>query len=73
LEPPGQPHVRPVASQARIRLGDNIIAHPRQFRPADQRDYFAQPDKPAKLILDGPLLPADWTVELNYWPPATVR
>jgi hypothetical protein len=28
--------------------------------------YFAQPDKPARLILDGPLLPADWTVELNY-------
>ena len=28
--------------------------------------YFAQPDKPARLILDGALLPADWTVELNY-------
>ena len=31
-----------------------------------QCGYFAQPDKPARLVLDGPLLPADWTVELNY-------
>ncbi len=34
--------------------------------PTPQCGYFAQPDKPARLILDGPLLPADWTVELNY-------
>jgi hypothetical protein len=34
--------------------------------PVPQCGYFAQPDKPARLILDGPLLPADWTVELNY-------
>jgi hypothetical protein len=34
--------------------------------PIPQCGYFAQPDKPARLILDGPLLPADWTVELNY-------
>jgi hypothetical protein len=34
--------------------------------PLPQCGYFAQPDKPARLILDGPLLPADWTVELNY-------
>ena len=34
--------------------------------PMPQCGYFAQPDKPARLILDGPLLPADWTVELNY-------
>jgi len=25
-----------------------------------------QPDKPARMSLDGPLLPADWTAELNY-------
>jgi hypothetical protein len=31
-----------------------------------QCGYFAQPDKPAYMVLDGPLLPADWTVELNY-------
>jgi hypothetical protein len=34
--------------------------------PMPRCGYFTQPDKPARLILDGPLLPADWTVELNY-------
>jgi hypothetical protein len=34
--------------------------------PKPQCGYFAGPDTPARLILDGPLLPADWTVELNY-------
>jgi hypothetical protein len=34
--------------------------------PMPRCGYFAQPDRPARLILDGPLLPADWTVELSY-------
>lgn len=34
--------------------------------PTPRCGYFVQPDQPARLILDGPLLPADWTVELNY-------
>jgi hypothetical protein len=34
--------------------------------PMPRCGYFAQPDKPARLALDGPLLPADWTVEFNY-------
>jgi hypothetical protein len=34
--------------------------------PMKRCGYFVQPDQPARLILDGPLLPADWTVELNY-------
>ncbi|KKC01905.1 hypothetical protein AWC17_07090 [Mycobacterium nebraskense] len=34
--------------------------------PLPQCGYFTQPDKPARLVLDGPLLPADWSVELNY-------
>lgn len=34
--------------------------------PVAQCGYFAQPDRPTRLILDGPLLPADWTVELHY-------
>jgi len=34
--------------------------------PMPHCGYFAQPDKPARMVLDGPLLPADWTVELNY-------
>lgn len=28
--------------------------------------YLVQPDFPARMPLDGPLLPADWTVEINY-------
>ena len=28
--------------------------------------YLVQPDLPVRLGLDGPLLPADWTAELNY-------
>ncbi|MDP7706493.1 hypothetical protein [Mycobacterium sp. TY815] len=34
--------------------------------PVANCGYFAQPDQPARMVLDGPLLPADWTVELNY-------
>ena len=34
--------------------------------PMPKCGYLVQPDKPARLTLDGPLLPADWTVELNY-------
>jgi hypothetical protein len=34
--------------------------------PLPHCGYFAQPDRPARMVLDGPLLPADWTVELNY-------
>ncbi|MBI3692245.1 MAG: hypothetical protein HY239_16725, partial [Mycolicibacterium aromaticivorans] len=28
--------------------------------------YFVQPDAPVRMPLDGPLLPADWTAEINY-------
>jgi hypothetical protein len=28
--------------------------------------YFVQPDAPVQMQLDGPLLPADWTAEVNY-------
>jgi hypothetical protein len=34
--------------------------------PAPQCGYFVQPDFPVRMPLDGPLLPADWTVEINY-------
>jgi hypothetical protein len=34
--------------------------------PMPRCGYFAQPDKPVRMVLDGPLLPADWTVEFNY-------
>jgi len=38
--------------------------------PAPQCGYFvsseAQPDAVVRMPLDGPLLPADWTAEINY-------
>ena len=34
--------------------------------PVPQCGYFVQPDRPVRLGLDGPLLPTDWTAEINY-------
>ncbi|MGH3966975.1 MAG: hypothetical protein ACRDTV_02340, partial [Mycobacterium sp.] len=34
--------------------------------PAPRCGYFVQPDRPVSVVLDGPLLPADWTAEVNY-------
>jgi hypothetical protein len=34
--------------------------------PAPKCGYLVQPDFPVSMRLDGPLLPADWTVEINY-------
>ncbi len=34
--------------------------------PQPQCGYLIQPDSPARMPLDGPLLPAEWTAEVNY-------
>jgi hypothetical protein len=34
--------------------------------PAPGCGYFVQTDAPAQMQLDGPLLPAEWTAEVNY-------
>lgn len=34
--------------------------------PAPQCGYLVQPDIGVRMPLDGPLLPADWTAEINY-------
>jgi hypothetical protein len=34
--------------------------------PEPQCGYLVQPDLPVSMRLDGPLLPADWTAEINY-------
>ncbi|MBY0441209.1 MAG: hypothetical protein K2Q25_03595 [Mycobacteriaceae bacterium] len=34
--------------------------------PTPRCGYLVQPDQPVRMVLDGPLLPADWTAELNY-------
>ncbi|EUA57057.1 putative membrane protein [Mycobacterium intracellulare 1956] len=68
-----RPEFAPATTQLRIldSSGHLIKARVTWVRtiapgPTPRCGYFAQPDKPARLALDGPLLPADWTVELNY-------
>ncbi|MCV7223919.1 hypothetical protein [Mycolicibacterium elephantis] len=34
--------------------------------PEPNCGYLVQPDAPVRMPLDGPLLPADWTAEINY-------
>lgn len=34
--------------------------------PVPQCGYLVQPDHPIEIGLDGPLLPTDWTAEVNY-------
>lgn len=34
--------------------------------PAPQCGYLVQPDFPVRIPLNGPLLPSDWTAEINY-------
>jgi hypothetical protein len=34
--------------------------------PVPQCGYLVQPDHPIEIGLDGPLLPTDWTAEINY-------
>ena len=34
--------------------------------PNPQCGYLVQPDFPVRMPLDGPLLPSDWTAEINY-------
>ncbi|MGB3484556.1 MAG: hypothetical protein WBB07_20360 [Mycobacterium sp.] len=50
------------------RLADAQVTWVRSIRPGPtpQCGYLAQPDQPVEMPLDGPLLPADWTAELNY-------
>jgi hypothetical protein len=50
------------------RMVDARVVWVRTIRPGPlpQCGYFVQPDQPARLVLDGPLLPAEWTTEINY-------
>jgi hypothetical protein len=50
------------------QLRDAQVTWVRSIRPGPVPDcgYLAQPDQPVQMPLDGPLLPTDWTVELNY-------
>jgi hypothetical protein len=50
------------------RLADGQVTWVRLILPGPvpRCGYFVQPDRPVHLGLDGPLLPADWTAEINY-------
>jgi hypothetical protein len=50
------------------RLADAQVTWVRAIRPGPvpQCGYFVQPDRSVRLDLDGPLLPTDWTAEINY-------
>lgn len=50
------------------RLTDALVTWVRSIRvgPDPGCGYLVQPDFPVRMPLDGPLLPADWTVEINY-------
>jgi len=50
------------------RLADAQVTWVRAILPGPvpQCGYFVQPDRPVRLGLDGPLLPTDWTAEINY-------
>ncbi|MFO7164605.1 MAG: hypothetical protein DIU75_014835 [Mycolicibacterium hassiacum] len=50
------------------RLVDAHVTWVRAIVPGPQPNcgYFVQPDFPVRIPLDGPLLPADWTAEINY-------
>ncbi len=50
------------------RVVDALVTWVRKTLPGPQPrcGYFLQPDHPVRMPLDGPLLPADWTAEINY-------
>lgn len=50
------------------KLADATVTWVRSIRPgpAAQCGYLVQPGFEVRMPLDGPLLPADWTVEVNY-------
>jgi hypothetical protein len=50
------------------RLADAQVTWVRAIMPGPvpRCGYLVQPDRPARLALDGPLLPTDWSAEINY-------
>jgi hypothetical protein len=69
----GRPEFTSATTQLRMldASGDVVDAKVTWVRtitpgPNPQCGYFVQTDKPVRMALDGPLLPADWTAEINY-------
>lgn len=70
---PSRPEFAPATTELRMfdRNGHLVNAQVTWVRalvegPAPQCGYLVQPDFPVQMPLDGPLLPADWTAEINY-------
>lgn len=70
---PGRPEFGRYTTELRMfdaagRLVDANVTWVRTIAPGPQPNcgYFVQPDAPATMPLDGPLLPAEWTAEINY-------
>jgi hypothetical protein len=70
---PDRPEFASTTSQLRMldmtgRLLDAKVTWVRTIveGSSPQCGYFVQPDFPVRMPLDGPLLPADWTAEINY-------
>jgi hypothetical protein len=70
---PDRPEFASATTQLRVldssgRLADAQVTWVRTILPGPvpRCGYFVQPDRPVRLGLDGPLLPTDWTAEINY-------
>jgi len=70
---PDRPEFASATTQLRVldssgRLADAQVTWVRAILPGPlpRCGYFVQTDRPARLGLDGPLLPTDWTAEINY-------
>jgi hypothetical protein len=59
-------HLRILDSSGRLTDGQVTWVRTIMSGPVPRCGYFVQPDRPVRLALDGPLLPTDWTAELNY-------
>ncbi len=69
----GRPEFASATTQLRVldssgRLVDAQVTWVRAIvaGPVPRCGYFVQPDRPVRLGLDGPLLPTEWTAEINY-------
>jgi hypothetical protein len=68
-----RPEFAPSTTELRVldpsgRVVDALVTWVRAIRPGPEPNcgYLVQPDFPVRMALDGPLLPADWTAEINY-------
>ena len=59
-------HLRMLDSSGHVVDADVTWVRRTVAGPRPQCGYFVTPESPARMPLDGPLLPADWTAEINY-------